>query len=626
MRNLGKLAVLGITALGLALAGPQDNSLVIGASQEPRVLAGDFLNVISNQAIKSEIEQYLFAPLIGFDANSQNFPVLATEVPTLENGRLRVRDIGGGKKRLEMDLTIRPDARWSDGKPITTEDVAFYYEVGKAKGMPVPNPDYWERVQLRVRDARNFTVIFEPAYYYDTYGGPYGSPIGYAPKHIMGPEWEKVKAAARNLDPQKDAERLNELYRNFFIKFSTPQALNRGAMVYSGPFMLRRWVPGNSVEMVRNPNFPIKPEGGESKYVQKVVYRFIQNTNSLLVAVIGGSIDATSSVSLTFDQGRSPQLVRRAPGRFDIWFVPGAIWEHIDVNKFENCQVVKDLGLNDKRTRQAILHALNREGLVKAFFDGLQPVAHTWIAPVNPLFNPNVRKYEFNPKKAEALLAEMGWRKGPDGILQRTVGGRTVRFEIEFVTTAGNAIRERTQQFFAEDLKKIGIAVKINNAPSAVVFADDFTQRASECKWTGMFMFAWVSTLAEDGSLFQYKNLNTGAILVPTKENNYQGQNIGGWRNDEFDRLTSQAVLEFDENRRKQLFARAQEIWAEELPALPLYFRANPYVVRQGLVNYVSSAYSGGYGYPGWNAWEIGWASRGAVKKWDQAKYALSTR
>lgn len=622
MRKVGKLAVLGLTALSLALAGPQDNSLVIGASQEPRVLAGDFLSIISNQAIKSEIEGYLFAPFIGFSADSQNFPVLATEVPTEKNGRLRVTDIGGGKKRLEMDITIRPDARWSDGKPITTEDVAFYYEVGKAKGMPLLNPDYWERVSLKVKDARNFTVAFEPAYYYDTYG----SPMGYAPKHIMGAEWEKVKAAARNLDPDKDAEKLNELYRNFFLKFSTPQALSRGAMVYSGAFKFKRWVPGNSIEMERNPNFPIKPEGGESKYVQKVAYRFIQNTNSLLVAVIGGSIDATSSVSLTFDQGRSRQLTSRAPGRFDIWFVPGAIWEHIDINKFSNCQQVKDLGLDDVRTRQAILHALNREGLVKAFFDGLQPVAHTWIAPVNPLFNPNVKKYEFDLKKAEALLAQMGWKKGPDGILQRTVGGRTVRFEIEYVTTAGNAIRERTQQFFAEDLKKIGIAVKINNAPSAVVFSDEYIQRASECKWTGMFEFAWVSSLAEDGSLFQYKNLNTGAIMVPTKENNYQGQNIGGWRNDEFDRLTSQGVLEFDEAKRKQLFWKAQEIWAEELPALPLYFRANPYVVRKGLVNYVASAYAGGFGYPGWNAWEIGWESRGAVKKWDQAKYALSVK
>lgn len=103
------------------------------------------------------------------------------------------------------------------------------------------------------------------------------------------------------------------------------------------------------------------------------------------MAVIGGSIDATSSVSLTFDQGRSPQLVRRAPGRFDIWFVPGAIWEHIDINKFENCQVVKDLGLNDKRTRQAILHALNREGLVKAFLTASSP----WPTPGSPPSTPS---------------------------------------------------------------------------------------------------------------------------------------------------------------------------------------------------------------------------------------------
>lgn len=65
--------------------------------------------------------------------------------------------------------------------------------------------------------------------------------------------------------------------------------------------------------------------------------------------------------------------------------------------------------------------------------------------------------------------------------------------------------------------------------------------------------------------------------MVPTKENNYQGQNIGGWRNDEFDRLTSQAVLEFDPERRKQLFWRAQEIWAEELPG------ASPLLPRQPL-------------------------------------------
>lgn len=615
MRKVGKLAVHGLTALGLALAGPADNSLIVGASQEPRVLAGDFLRVISNQSIKAEIENYLFVPFITLNLDGQNTAVLATEVPTTQNGRVRFTDIGQGRRRLEIDITIRPDARWSDGRPITTEDVQFYFEVGKAKGMPVLNPDYWERVNLRVRDARNFTVIFEPAYATDLIG----SPIGYAPKHIMGAAWEQVKRQTAGLDPTRDAARLAEIYRKFFTDFSTPAYLNQGKMVYSGPFVLRRWVPGSTVEMVRNPQFPITPPGGADKYVQRLVYRFIQNTSSLQVAIMGGSIDALSRVGLTFDQARAPQLVQRARGNFDIWFVPGAIWEHIDVNQFDTVPRVRELGLNDKRTRQALLHAINREGFVRTVFQGLQPVSHTWIAPVNPLHNPNVRKYEYNLDRARALLAEMGWRPGPDGILQRTVDGRTVRFEIEWVTTAGNVVRERFQQFVAEDFRKIGIAVRINNAPSAVVFAEDFSRRASEGRWTGMFMFAWISGLAEEGNLFSCR-------FRPTRENNYQGQNVGGWCNEEYDRLRDQAVVEFDFAKRKALFDRMQEIWAEEVAALPLYFRADPLIVRKGLVNYVSAAYSGGGNYPNWEPWTIGWTQRGAEKRWDQAKYALTIR
>lgn len=616
MNRFSKLVALGLTlTVGAALAGPADNSLIIGTSQEPRVLGGDFLNVISSQAIKSEIEQYLYAPLIVQDLEAENQAVLVTEAPSIANKRIRTTDVGGGKRRLDIDLTLKSGLKWSDGNDLTTEDIAFYYEVGKAKGMGVPNPDYWERVKLTVKDKTNFTVSFEPAYYYDTYG----SPISYAPSHIMKAEWAKTKAAADKLDADKDADKLTEVYRNFFQQFSTPQAINAGKMVYSGAFKATRWSSNSSIDMARNPNFAVAPQGGADKYVQKVSYRIIQNTNSLLVAILGGGIDATSSVALSLDQARSRQLTSRASGRFDIWSVPGSVWEHIDVNKFTNVARVKELGLDDKRTRQALLYAINRDAWVKAFFEGLEPVSNTFVTPSNPLFNNNVTKYPYNPQKASELLAAMGWKKGSDGILERTVGGKTVKFEVEYGTTAGNAIRERTQQFFADQWKQIGVSVKITNAPSSVFFADENLNHAEDGKWF-LAMFAWVSSLAEDGNLYQYKNLNTGAIGVPSKDSNYTGNNVGGWRNDEFDKLTSQGVLEFDPEKRKALFAKAQEIWADEVPALPLRFRANPMVVRSGLNNYVISTYSGGFGYPGWNAWEIGWASKGAAKLYDQAK------
>jgi peptide/nickel transport system substrate-binding protein len=605
------------------LASPQENSLVIGASQEPRVLAGDFLNVIQGQAIATEISQYLIAPLMSINLESKNYPVMVTEVPTSENKRVRFADLGQGKRRLEMDFTLRKDLKWSDGKPISTDDIAFYYEVGKAKGMPVPEPDYWTRVGLKVKDKQNFTVTFEPAYYTDLFGG-FRVPISYAPAHVMRGEWEKTKTTTAPLDAKKDAEKLNELYRNFFQKFSTPEALNKGMMVYSGPFVLKRWVPGNSIELTRNSHFFITPPGGTGKYLQRVLYRFIQNTNSLLVAILSGSIDATSFVSLTFDQARSPQLTSRAPGRFDIWFVPGSTLERITINTFSNVQTVRDLQLENPKTRYALAHALNREGLLKAFFENLQPAANTWIAPVNPLSNQNVKTYAHDLERARKLLAELGWKPGPDGVLQRTVGGRTVRFEIEFVTTSGNAVRERTQQFFADNLKKIGVAVRINNAPSAVVFASDFIDRASEGKWTGFFEYASTFSLLEQGTLFTCKDLHNNISLVPTKENNYQGSNVGGWCNEEYDRLRAQAVIEFDEKKRKAHFSQMQALWAEQLPIIPLYFRSNVLVVAKGLQNYVSSAYAGGFGYPAWQSWHIGWEQRGAKKLYDQAKYALT--
>ncbi|MDX2007684.1 MAG: peptide ABC transporter substrate-binding protein [Meiothermus sp.] len=618
MKRWVQLVAVATVASASALAGPQDNSLVVGTNSEPVVLAGDFLNVLSNSVIKGEIEGYLTAPLLVINAEAQPQPVLVTEVPSLNNGRLRSTEVGGGKRRLEMDFTLKSGLRWSDGDPLDTDDLAFFAEVAKAKGMPLPNADLWDRLNIRVRDKLNFTAVLEPAYYYDATASFADNFL--APSHKMRAEWDRTKALAAPLELPKDAERLSELYRSFFQRFSTPQAINSGQLAYSGAFRATRWVSGNSIDMARNPNFTaITPEGGADKYVQRVIYRIITNTNSLLVALLGGGIDATSNQGLTSDQARSRQLTSRAAGRFEIWSIPSTAFEKITLNKYTDFARVKELGLDDKRTRQAMLFAINREAWVRSFFAGSEPVASAWIPATHPLYNPDVTQYPYNPQRATELLAAMGWRRGADGILERTVGGKTVRFEIEFSTTAGNAVRERTQQFFNEQWRQVGISVRVTNAPASVLLAGNFYQRGEEGKWQ-MLMFGLFSSLQEDGSLFQYRNLNSNTVLVPSKENNFSGLNFGGWRNDEFDRVTSQAVTEFDPVKRKELFARAQQIWSDEVPSLPLRFRATPLVVRSGLNNYVASTFSGQVGVPGWNAWEIGWASRGAVKRYDQAR------
>ena len=115
-RNIGALTFWSFTLLCVVfttpvVASPQDNSLVIGASQEPRVLAGDFLNVIQGQAIATEIEQYLFTPILSINLESKNYPVMVSEAPTIENKRVKFFDEGQSKRRLELYLTLRQDLK-----------------------------------------------------------------------------------------------------------------------------------------------------------------------------------------------------------------------------------------------------------------------------------------------------------------------------------------------------------------------------------------------------------------------------------------------------------------------------------------------------------------------------------
>ena len=591
--------------LSLTQASPDDNSLVIGMTQEPSVLIGDFLSVIANLAVSEEIGQFAMAPLIQLDLDGKPFPVLATEVPTLENGRA----VQEGKA-LKLKLTLRDDARWSDGTPITTKDIEFYYQVGKAPGMPVGG-DYWSRVNLEVQDPHNFTVSFNPGYATDLIANP----IGIVPAHLMAPAWQATLEQIKGLTLEKDAEALAEAYRAFFAQFATPAALNSGAMVYSGPFKITRWVAGSGLEMERNPYFPLHPED-QSQYLQKVSYRFYQDTNALLLALMSGQVDATSSAGLDFDQAKSPAFTSRA-GNYAIWFVPSALWEHIILNDYPTAPSAHALGLDQAKTRQALLYALDRQGMVEAFFGGLQPVADSWIPQDYPFYSDEITKYPYDPEKARQLLNELGWQPGPDGILTKD----GVKFELEVVTTAGRAVRERAQQFMAQNLREVGILLRANNMPAEAIVDAKYMNRGAEGTFMAVMLSQFFSPMTLDGDLYVCQNPLTGEKLLADRDNGYNGANVTGWCNPEFDRLYGQAVTAFDDAQRTEALAEMQKLWTQEVPNLPLYWRSYPYVVRKGLVNYVASTFSGYMGFPSWSTWLLGWEQNGAQAVYDQSRY-----
>jgi len=583
------LLLLGAAPVGTTLAGPANNSLVVGTSQEPPNIYDPWAT--NNLAIASEINGYMNATLVSKDNDGDLYADIATSVPTLANGGYKLtKNAKGEVTSNSVTYSIRKDAKWSDGTPITIKDFQFWLKVEQDARVPVPNRDPYDHAKITAVDSDTFTITYDPPYLFADQVAP-----GLAPSASMASAWNAFDSSTAKLDPKTGAKAINDAWVKFISSFTTSRNLPK---VVAGPFKPTQWRAGNSLTLVRNTNYWRTPKGGTDKYVQSVQYRFIPNTNTLKVNVLSGQIDALSAVGLTFDQGVDLQRSQR--DKYKTYFVPSATWEHIDINGFSNVQKVKDLDLDDKRVRQALLYSIDRAALTKALFQSRQQVSNTFVNPISKVYKKDARAYDYDPAKARALFAAAGWKPGPDGIL--TKNGK--KFSLNFTTTAGNTTRERVQQILQSQWKTVGVDVNIQNYPSSVVFGQEFISGGSNGKWD-MLMYAWTADPSlERGNLF-------ASQFIPTAANGYSGQNEPGWKNAEYDNLWTQASTEFDLAQRVKLFDRMQSIWADEVPSLPLYFRVNVYTKVPNLLNYTFSAYTL---YPSWNAYQIGWNSRGAAE------------
>ncbi len=141
------------------------------------------------------------------------------------------------------------------------------------------------------------------------------------------------------------------------------------------------------------------------------------------------------------------------------------------------------------------------------------------------------------------------------------------------MTTAGNRTRELVQQVLQSQWRQVGIDVRIRNQPARVYFGQTLAKR----KYTAMAMYAWLSAPES----VPRSTLHSSEI--PTEANNWRGQNYTGYVNPEMDRLVERIEVELDRGARRALWRRLQHIYAEDLPVIPLYFRAEPYIYPKWL-------------------------------------------
>ncbi|MCA2960068.1 MAG: peptide ABC transporter substrate-binding protein [Silvanigrellales bacterium] len=534
MKNRVRLIVSGLllcsgAAFAAAPGTLTEAELRIGTTQEFENLNPLVSNMSATSYILGAVNR---TGLVILDDKNRWVAQAAERVPSLENGDA-VFFQDASKKKLKVTWRIRKDAVWADGKPIVASDYELAWKVGLADTVSVPNREPYQNVERFDIDAKNpkvFTVTFtEPKF---TFARGLWSAL---PSHVEGKvfkEWgDKPQGYDRNTS---------------YARTATTPAL------YSGPYRLSAIKLGSHVELVRNEKW-----WGKAAAFKKIVVRVIPNSGTLESNLVSGEIDVVNGIGMSLDQALAFETrVKSEKLPFQVVYGDGLTYEHIDLD-------LENPLLKDVRVRQALLHAIDREALVKALFAGKQRVAHHFLHFTDPWFTDapaDVTKYEFSPRKARKLLAEAGFKAGPAGVLEKD--GKPLRFP--FMTTAGNKVRENVQAFVKESLKQVGVDAEIRNEPAKVFFGETTTKR----KFGGMAMYAWVSS----PELTPRQTLHSSSI--PTAENGWAGTNTMAWRNAAADAAIDGLEQEFSLAERKKKAAVVVREYTRELPVLPLFYRA----------------------------------------------------
>ncbi len=411
------MGAAGVTTLvpslsGLGAAHAQEapkGQIVLGFSQEPTV----FNPHLPHIEVDEGIHYAIFDPLFDVAPDGSFFPLLATEVPTVENG-------GISADGLNWKITLRDDVKWHDGTPFTAEDVKFTLEL-------LLDPDFRSWRKTGHEHVRNLTVVSptEITWTMDKPFAPYAAILAstfIVPKHAFEGVADKNEAPFNN------------------------------APIGTGAFKWKERVAGDHIELEANADY-----FGDGPYLERLVVKYIPDLTVLYTQFKTGDIDVVGLQWITPDHYEE---ARTLPDRV-VEVVGTATFESLTFN-------MQRPQFQDLKVRQALYHALDKQAIIDALYYGVPTPTETYMPKESFYFNADLPKHEYDPEKAKALLDEAGWLPGDDGI--RAKDG--VRLAFTNSTTAGNHLREQAQQFFQQSFKDIGVEMTISNLPPAVMWGD----------------------------------------------------------------------------------------------------------------------------------------------------------
>ena len=424
----------------------EGGSVVFGADQEPDIMNPTLTagNLFATAVVVTPILEGAYQLQPDF-----------TYEPKLIDGEAEVT-----QDPFTVTYTIKDEAQWSDGEPVTAQDFIFTWKTYVNEKWDITSRDGWDQItDGEAMDDKTAKFTFEKPF------SPY--------KQLFDVILPQHELQGKNFN----------------------QVWNNEITVGSGPFEFDSWQKGQQATIKRNENYY-----GEPAKLDEITFRFLEDSNTQVQALRGEEIDMfypQPQVDLVEQVAEIEGVTSQTKA--------GSTWEHIDFN-------FAVPPLDQLYVRQAIAHGIDREAMAEQLITPINPDA----VPLQNLiyvnnqaeYEPHFDQYNYDPERSRQLLEENGCTEGDGGIYE--CDGEPLSFR--YTTTAGNELRELQLEVVQAQLQEVGIEIKSDIGDPATVFADVLPSGADGA-WD-LFNFAWVGAADPFGG---------NAIWMCEGDSNYNG-------------------------------------------------------------------------------------------------------
>jgi peptide/nickel transport system substrate-binding protein len=457
------------------------------------------------------------------------FPLLGETVPATENGLWKVFPDG----RMETTWTLKPNAFWHDGTPVTSNDLLFTIALHRDREMSDFYTVAWDSVEnATAPDSRTLVVTWKRPYI--EADALVGARL-LTPAHILQKPYTEDKASL-----------MQHPY------WSTVE------FVGAGPYKLREWERASHFLLDAFDLYVL----GRAK-IDIIEIRIAGDPNVVTANILAGTADASVGKSLSFEQARELQKLWK-DGRIDV--APAAPIMVHPQHMTPNPAVIGNV-----QFRKALLHGVDRQQLVDEFLGGSTPVHHSLVPPINPFYpsvESRITRYDYDPRKAVQLIEGLGYVRGPDGIFR---DGSGQRLEVELRMPQVD-INIKSGLAIQDYWTKIGVSTDAFVIPN---------QRAGdlEYRWT----FPGFELVRTGGDIANLASLHSSQVPAPA--NNFRGANRARYRNPELDELVDRYFVTIPPADRVAVLMDIVGLMTTQAVHLGLFYDVNPTAISNRLVN-----------------------------------------